>query len=220
MVPPFQSNRRKILCRVFHVRGPPFTRLWLSDRGPRPRRPTTRETPGARATLKTRAALTTPSARGRAALARDDACALRHCCPLLRLSRFSGHAAAASICVSMRCDFPSILAQTSLAGASHTFKPSNLATTQKATPAAATPAAATPTAATPAAATPAAPAATPATIPAAARRCHRPPLQRHRCNACRDRTSNPLPKGGRGIAPSIGRPPPMVPPHGPTAPPS
>ena len=40
---------------------------------------------------------------------------------------------------SMRCDFPSILAQTSLAGASHTFEPSNIATTQTATPAAAPP---------------------------------------------------------------------------------
>ena len=40
-----------------------------------------------------------------------------------RLSRtFSGEAAAAA---SMRCDFPSILAQTSLAGASHTFKPAS-----------------------------------------------------------------------------------------------
>ena len=65
-------------------------------------------------------------------------------------------------------NFPSILAQTSLAGASHTFKPSNIATTQTATPAAATPAAATPAAVAPAAATPAA--ATPATT----RRC--PPL--------------------------------------------
>ena len=47
-----------------------------------------------------------------------------------------GHAAAAA---SMRCDLPSILAQTSLAGASHTFEPSNIATTQTATPAAAPP---------------------------------------------------------------------------------
>ena len=186
----------------------------LSD--PDDRRP---ETPGARATLQTRAALTTPSARGRAALAvrattHAHYATAAHCC---RLSRFSGHAAAAS----MRCNFPSILAQTSLAGASHTFKPSNLATTQKATPAAATPAAATPTAATPAAATPAA--ATPATTPAAARRCHRPPLpppdrpprrcDAHRCNARRDRTSNPLSKGGRGGDRPLNR---AAPAHGPT----
>ena len=73
-----------------------------------------------------------------------------------RLSRFSGQAARCQAAAvphrcGCRCDFPSILAQTSLAGASHTFKPSTLATTQTATPAAATPAAATPAAATPAA---------------------------------------------------------------------
>ena len=175
--------------------------VYGSPTGPRPRRPMTRDARCARDPENTRSAHH-PSARGCAALARDNACTryatAAHCCGY--------HASQATLllpaCVSMRCDFPSILAQTSLAGAPHTFKPSNLATTQKATPAAATPAAATPTAATPAAATP-------ATIPAAARRCHRPPLpppdrpprrcDAHRCNARRDRTSNPLPKRGEGV---------------------
>ena len=81
---------------------------------------------------------------------------LATCASPRRLSRFSGQAARCQAAAvphrcGCRCDFPSILAQTSLAGASHTFKPSTLATTQTATPAAATPAAATPAAATPAA---------------------------------------------------------------------
>ena len=209
MVPPYQSNRPKILCRVSHVTSarPSLSPVVMALR---PRRPTTRDARCARDPENTRSAhhplCQRLSPRPRSPCARQR----MHTTPLLPIavrlcSRFSGHAAAASMrkhALRLPLHLLSILAQTSLAGASHTFKPSNLATTQKATPAAATPAAATPTAATPAAATP-------ATIPAAARRCHRPPLpppdrpprrcDAHRCNARRDRTSNPLPKRGEGV---------------------